>query len=98
MESGTERHEQMLTLSIALLFCVAAVSAALVLAQTIALALPAWIETKAAMDACPDCREALVRHEYRIERRPLPKGRPVAPRPLPATRRALRPAPLTAAA
>ena len=80
----------MLTLSIALLFSVAALYAVLVLAQSVALAVPAWRETRAALDACPPHREALVTIEYRFERAELPRGRRIAPRPAPARRRAPR--------
>lgn len=88
----------MLTMSIALLFSVAAISAVLVLAHSFALALPAWRQTKAALEACPAFREATVRYEYRYERGPLPRGRTATLRPAPVRRRALRAEPLSAAA
>lgn len=88
----------MLTLSIALLFSVAGVVAAMVLAHSIALAIPAWRETKAALNACPPCREAFVSVEYRFERPHLPRGRQTAPGQVRPMRRALRASQLNAAA
>lgn len=88
----------MLTLSIALLFSVAGVAAALVLAQSLALAIPAWRETRDALGACAPHRDALVHVEYRFERAPLPKGRRAGLRPARAKRRGLSAAQLNAAA
>jgi hypothetical protein len=85
-------------MTVALLFSVTGVVAALVLAESLARAIPAWRETRAALCACAPYREALVHVEYRFERAPLPKGRHASRRPARAMRRMLRDSLLNAAA
>jgi hypothetical protein len=85
-------------MTVALLFSVAGMVSALVLAESLARAIPAWRETRAALSGCPPYREALVHVEYRFERAPLPRGRRTSPRPARATRRMLRDSQLNAAA
>lgn len=65
----------MTSLLIAALFVVAGLASALVLGHALAMAIPAWRNTRAQLAACPAYREATVRVEYRYVSPALPRRR-----------------------
>ncbi len=88
----------MISLSIAALFALSFGLAGMVILQCLAQAVPAWRESRAALAACPPCREAWVSVEDHYIRAPMPRARAIVPaRPMPR-RRFLRSEALNAAA